>query len=409
MKLLDYPRNFWLMCWALLLFMMSFNLFIPELNQILTDLGGAEYKGLLFLLFSLTAMVARPYSGKLSDTIGRKKVMYIGIVIGLVTTLLYPLVGLTSFLMLRLSHGFSAGFLPTGATALVTDLLPVKGRGMAMGIWGTFISIGFGIANYFSGMILDMVGLHGLFIVAASLAIFSGVIIFQLKETLPNPQPFNMNLLNIKFNDVFEPTVLAPAFIMLCSAISTGVIFVTSSDISEYLNIENKGWFFFYYMLSTILVRVFAGSLSDRIGRRKSLIIGLMFLVVSMLLIATSHEVVQYTIGAIVFGLATGVNSPTIFAWTADLSPVERRGVGAGTIFMALEFAIIVGSMFTLIFYQNTMESARMIYGVAASCAGIGIVYLIWHIRMRGSEPDLVVDTQKDPELLDNEIDGYRI
>lgn len=405
MKLRQYPRNFWLMCWSLLLFMMSFNLFIPELNQILTDLGGADYKGLLFLLFSLTALISRPYSGKLSDTIGRKKVMYIGIVIGIATTLLYPFVGLVSFLALRLSHGFSAGFLPTGATALVTDLLPVRGRGVAMGIWGTFISVGFGIANFFSGMILDLVGLYGLFFVAASLAVFAGFILFQLEETLPNPQPFQLKFLKLKFDDVFEPTVLAPAFIMLCSAIATGVIFVTSSDISEYLNIENKGWFFFFYMISTIFVRLFAGSLSDIIGRRKSLIIGVSFLILSMLLIATSHEIIQYTIGAIVFGLATGVNSPTIFAWTADLSPVARRGVGAGTIFMALEFAIIVGSYIALLFYQNTMESARFIYFIAAGFGGVAIIYLIWHLRTRGSEPDLVLDTQKDPELLDNEID----
>ncbi|PHR32777.1 MAG: MFS transporter [Fluviicola sp.] len=369
------------MCWALLCFMISFNLFIPELNQMITDLNGADFKGMLFILFSVTALISRPFSGKLSDTIGRKKVMYIGIVIGVLTTVIYPFVGLTGFLILRLSHGFSAGFLPTGATALVTDLLPVKGRGVAMGIWGTFISVGFGFGNFFCGMILELVGLNGLFFIAASFALLAGILTFKLKETLPNPQRFKLSLLNVNFDDVFEPTVLVPAFIMFCAAISTGVIFVTSSDISEYLNIANKGWFFIFYMSSTILVRIFAGGLSDKIGRRKSLIIGLSFLIVSMFLIASAQEVIQYTIGAIAYGLATGVNSPTIFAWTADLSPETRRGVGAGTVFIALELAIMVGAIITLVLYDNTMESARIIYLAASVFGFIAIGFLIWHIK----------------------------
>lgn len=347
----------------------------------ITDLNGADFKGMLFILFSVTALISRPFSGKLSDTIGRKKVMYIGIVIGVLTTVIYPFVGLTGFLILRLSHGFSAGFLPTGATALVTDLLPVKGRGVAMGIWGTFISVGFGFGNFFCGMILELVGLNGLFFIAASFALLAGILTFKLKETLPNPQRFKLSLLNVNFDDVFEPTVLVPAFIMFCAAISTGVIFVTSSDISEYLNIANKGWFFIFYMSSTILVRIFAGGLSDRIGRRKSLIIGLSFLIVSMFLIASAQEVIQYTIGAIAYGLATGVNSPTIFAWTADLSPETRRGVGAGTVFIALELAIMVGAIITLVLYDNTMESARIIYLAASVFGFIAIGFLIWHIK----------------------------
>lgn len=392
------------MCWALLCFMISFNLFIPELNQMITDLDGSGIKGFIFILFSITALISRPFSGKLSDTIGRKKVMYIGIVVGVLTTLVYPFVGLTGFLLLRLSHGFSAGFLPTGATALVTDLLPIKGRGVAMGIWGTFISVGFGFGNFFCGMILNLVGLNGLFFIAAGFALLAGIIVYKLTETLPNPQRFKFSLLKVSFDDVFEPTVLAPAFIMFCAAISTGVIFVTSSDISEYLNIENKGWFFIFYMSSTIAVRLFAGSLSDKIGRRKSLIIGLVLLIISMFLIASAREVIQYTIGAIFYGLATGVNSPTIFAWTADLSPEKRRGVGAGTVFIALESAIMVGAIITLLLYNNTMESVRILFLAASSFGFIAIAYLIWHIRTRKSEGDLVLDLKENSELLDSDV-----
>ena len=374
------------MCWALLAFMISFNLFLPELNDFLTDMGGESYKGLIFFMFSITAALSRPFSGKLSDTIGRKKVMYIGVIIGAIVTILYPILDVVfAFLVLRLLHGFSAGFLPTGATALVTDVLPSKGRGVAMGIWGTFISVGFGFGNFFAGMIKDIVGLQGMFWVAAFFSILAGMLIYFVKETLPEPQPFKLSLLKVGWNDVFEPSVRPAAFVMFCSATSTGVMFVTSPDMSGYMGLDNKGWFFMFYMVSTILIRVFASSFSDKVGRRKALILGLLFMAISMLTIGFSQNWIQYTIGAVLFGVATGISSPTVFAWMADLSPVERRGVGSGTVFIALEFAIMFGAVITLGLYDSTIDTILICYAIAASLSIIGIGYLLLHLKYKES------------------------
>jgi len=165
-KFPKYPKNFWIMCWALLAFMISFNLFLPELNSFLTDMGGEPYKGLIFFMFSISALISRPFSGKLSDTIGRKKVMYIGVVFGIISILSYPVFEVIAvFFTLRFIHGISAGFLPTGATALITDVIPTNGRGVAMGIWGTFISVGFGFGNFFATYLEQALGMTGLFIV----------------------------------------------------------------------------------------------------------------------------------------------------------------------------------------------------------------------------------------------------
>ena len=374
------------MCWALLAFMMSFNIFLPEFNEFITELGGEDYKGLIFLMFSFSAAISRPFSGKLSDTIGRKKVMYIGITLGFVTTLIYPLSSLVIyFLWLRFIHGFSAGFLPTGATALVTDILPTKGRGVAMGIWGTFISVGFGVGNFFATYIEQWIGFTGLFFVAAGFALTAAILISMIKETLPNPKPFQWKLLKVKWNDVFEPTVRPAAFVMFCSATSTGIMFVTSPDMSGYVGIENKGWFFLFYMSSTIVVRLFASSMSDRIGRRKALIIGLFFMALSMIILGFSRDWIQYTIGATVFGISTGISSPTIFAWMADLAPVKRRGVGSGTVFIALELAVISGAIITLLIYDSTVNTIPLCYCIGAALSVIGICYLFWHLAKRES------------------------
>ncbi|MBU2018129.1 MAG: MFS transporter [Bacteroidetes bacterium] len=381
-----YGQNFWMLCTSMFLFMLSFNLILPELNSFITDLGGADKKGLIISLFTITAGISRPFSGKLSDTIGRRRVMMIGMLVGVTVCMLYPLsISVGFFLFLRLIHGFAAGFNPTGATALVTDLLPVTRRGKGMGIWGTFISLGIGVGQALGSPIRDIIGINGLFIFAGLTSAASGFILFYVKESLVEIQRFNFNHLKITWKDVFEPSVLPSAMVMFLSAISSGIIFVVTPDISGYLNIENKGWFFLFYVISTILVRLFTSGISDRIGRRKTLLIGVSILIISMFLIAISQTVLMYTIAAIVFGFATGISSPTLFAWTADLSNPQRRGVGSGTMFIALELGILTGSLSTLVFYENTRQSVfnTFLFGVImAVCSSL---YLIWHLRKRSS------------------------
>lgn len=381
MNLKGYPINFWLICFALFFFMVSFNILLPEMNEFISSLGGENLKGLVITMFTISAAGSRPFSGKLSDTIGRKKVMLIGLIIAFIVTLLYPISGLITFLFLRFLHGFSAGFLPTGATALVTDLLPPSKRGRGMGMWGIFSAIGIGAGQLFSGKIVQLWGMDGLFFVASIFVLFTSILVLMVSETLPDPVSFRPSLLKIKWEDVIEPSVIPAFIVMFCSAISTGIVFVITPEVSGYLEIENKGYFFGYYMVATIVIRFFTSSVSDRIGRRKSIAIGMFFMFLSMTLLAFSFEPIAYTIGAILFGIATGISGPAIFAWTADLSPVKRRGVGAGTLFIALEIGIMFGASSTLLTYHNSFEQIKYVFLTGSLFALFSVFYLIWHLK----------------------------
>ncbi len=383
---MNYDKNFWLLCLSMFFFMASFNLILPELNGFISNLGGAEHKGLIISLFSISAGISRPFSGKLSDTIGRKRVIYFGILISFIVALLYPLsYSVLFFLCLRFLHGFSAGFSPTGSTALVTDLIPSDSRGKAMGIWGTFISLGIGVGQALGSLIFEHLGYNSLFMISAIFTVTSLLLVLKVEETLVVKQKFNGSQLRIQAKDIFEPSVLPAATVMLLTAFSSGIIFVITPDISAFLGITNKGFFFGIYVISTILIRLFTSSLSDKIGRRQTLLIGCTILMISMILIATSNSVNTYILSAVVFGLATGVSSPTLFAWTADLSHEARRGVGAGTMFIALEIGIILGSASTLIFYDNSKHTILISFLIGALLSLVAALYLIWHIRTKKS------------------------
>ena len=359
-------------------FMTSFNLILPELNNYISILDGADKKGLIITLFTISAAISRPFSGKLADTIGRKKVIYLGIICSFFVMLIYPFsYSVLFFLILRFLHGFSAGFAPTGATALLTDLIPEKSRGHAMGIWGTFISLGIGVGQTLGSWIYLSFGFTILFLIGALFSLIAFILVFWIKETLVNQQKFNFKLLRISWKDVFEPNVLPAAFVMLLSAMCSGMIFVLTPDLSTYLGISNKGFFFGIYVIATILIRLLTSSLSDRIGREKTLLIGCFILVISMLLVGTSSSIVSYIFAAIIFGIATGITSPTMFAWTADLSHEDRRGVGAGTMFIALEFGIMFGALLTLVSYDSTKSTIFLTFLIGAMMATIACIYLI--------------------------------
>jgi MFS family permease len=362
--------------------MTGFNLIMPELNNFITNLGGENKKGLIILLFSISAAISRPFSGKIADVVGRKWVMYAGVICSFVICLCYSFVeSITFFLVLRFLHGFSAGFAPTGATALLTDVIPEKSRGNAMGIWGTFISLGIGVGQSLGSWIYQSFGFNALFMSAAFITCISFIMVAIATETLTKREKISVKHLRITWKDVFEPNVLPAAFVMYLTAICSGVIFVLTPDISGMLHIENKGFFFAFYVISTIVIRLLTSSVSDRIGRPQTLIIGVSILIVSMILIATVHTTNAYIFSAIVFGFATGISSPTLFAWTADLSHKDRRGVGAGTLFLALEFGIISGSIITLFVYDNTPEGIYRAFIIGASAAALAVVVLIFQVR----------------------------
>lgn len=174
---------------------------IPELPAYLTSLGGAEHKELIISIFTLTAMISRPFSGKLADTIGRVPVMILGAVVCFICSLIYPILTTVSgFLLLRLAHGFSTGFSPTGISAYISDIIPVQKRGEAMGMMGTAGTVGMAAGPAIGGAIANNFGLNTMFYCSSLFAVISIVILLGIKETLQQKQSLSFFLFQPSFS-----------------------------------------------------------------------------------------------------------------------------------------------------------------------------------------------------------------
>ena len=272
---------------------------IPELPGYLTRLGGEEYKGLIISLFTLTAGLSRPFSGKLTDKVGRIPVMVFGSGVCFIIGFLYPMISsITGFFLLRLFHGFSTGFKPTGTVAYIADIVPANRRGEAMGYSGVFGTIGMASGPALGGQIAISYSLDAMFYTSSAFAILSVLILIGMKETLPKPERFSLEHVKIKRNEIFDPSAIPPSIVMLLTLFPFGVILTVMPDYSEYMGLENKGIIFTVFTLTSLCMRVFAGRASDRYGREKILLAAAVLNATSMLIIGFSTSIAMLVVGS---------------------------------------------------------------------------------------------------------------
>ena len=370
--------KFILLCASSFLFSSSFNMLIPELPAYLSSLGGGAYKGLIIALFTLTAGISRPFSGKLTDTVGRVPVMAFGSLVCFVCGFLYPiLTSVAGFLFLRLLHGFSTGFKPTATAAYIADIIPAHRWGEALGIHGICFSTGMAIGPAIGGYITQAYSINALFYCSSLFAFLSIGILMNVKETLTDKQRFHARHLKIKGRDILEPLVLPAAIVTFLGYVSYGALLTLVPDWSASLGVANKGTFFVVFTLSSLLMRFVAGKISDRRGRIVVLKTALLLVAGSLVLIGFASSPVLLLTGAFIYGMGTGLFSPASTAWTADLSDPQYRGRAMATMYIALELGIGLGALLAGAFFQDHLQRIPPLFYASAIVTFLGWLYLL--------------------------------
>ena len=382
-----YTVQFGLVCLSSFLFSISFNMLIPELPAYLSNMGGAQYKGLIIALFTLTAGISRPFSGKLTDTIGRVPVMAVGSLVCFVCGFLYPvLTTVTGFLLLRLVHGFSTGFKPTATAAYVADLVPAAKWGEAMGIHGVCFSTGLAIGPAIGSTITAHYSINMLFYCSSVFALLSIIILANMKDTLVEKHRFRLSHLKIGRNDIFDKRVIPSVVVIFLSYVSYGAILTVIADWSLHLGTTNKGLFFMVFTLTSLLIRFVAGKVSDRHGRLLILKISLSLLAASTVLIAMANSSWLLMLGSGLYGIATGMLSPTATAWTADLSDPAQRGKAMATMYIALEAGIGLGALLAGSLFIEDFKMIPVTFYCCSVITVLALVYLQFMYKARKAE-----------------------
>lgn len=387
-----YTRQFWLLCISSLLFFASFNMLIPELPAYLTSLGGPEYKGLIISLFTVTAMLSRPFSGKMADKMGRIPVMIVGTSVCFFSSLMYPAVSTVfGFLLLRLVHGFSTGFTPTGLTTYLADIIPSHKRGEAMGILGTAGTVGMAAGPVIGGAVANNFGLDFMFYTSSGFAISSILILSGIKETLTERQGFTSAIFKIHKRDLLEPRVLITCIVMLFTAYSYGAVYTVIPDFGEFVGIKNKGLLFMFLTVASLSVRLMAGKASDYYGRRKVLLVSSLLGCVSMLVLSLGTTPRDLMVAVSLYGLAQGMTSPTLMAWATDLSDEKFKGRGISSLYIFMEMGIGIGAFSSGLIYGNDPKNFMPTFLTCSFLCLLAFAYLVFMgTRKNTANPSLI-------------------
>ncbi|KAI9800546.1 MAG: hypothetical protein M1825_004095 [Sarcosagium campestre] len=105
-------------------------------------------------------------------------------------------------------------------------------------------------------------------------------------------------------------------------------------------NVAALGGIVSVYYGGTLIGALVAGSLADRSGRIKAVVLGSIFALIGAIMQAATYSITQMCIGRVVSGLGVGAIDAVIPVWSSEVSQHQARGA-----FLAIEFFMNIGGL----------------------------------------------------------------
>ena len=326
------------------------------------------YLGLIVAASTLTGVVLKLPAGAVSDLWGRRALLRIGAVFFAVPPFLYIFVhSAGALLALRFVHGMATAIYGPVASAVVASL-STKGRAARLGFLASAQDIGSASGPVVGGFVLAwtasfynvywLVGIVGVIAMVMIWTLPSSVVGDQIQAIAGGPgrwQQFRTGLLQV----VTSPPVLLTSAMEASMWLGYGAylaffpIYGRGIGLSVVQITVIQG----VLLLTSFIWKPIGGWVSDRIGRKPMISLGLALGAISLPAIVTARNPVLLGLLSFVLGLAVATVTPSTNALVADL--VKSRSLGAamgvfGTIWDSGEALgpILVGALLGLTTYS---------------------------------------------------------
>jgi MFS family permease len=390
------PRNVWAVSLTSFFMDISSEMVINILPLFLSNvLGvGTNVIGLIEGISEATASLLKVFSGWLSDRLQARK--WLAVAGYAVSTLAKPFFyfanAWTSVLAVRWADRVGKGVRTAPRDALVADSIDESQRGLAFGFHraadtggamiGLLIALGVVWAAQSGALELGRRTFQTVVLISllpAALAVLSlalGARDVPVTEQRERPV--------ISFRGLGKPFLV---FLLIVGLFDLG----NSSDAFLVLRAQERGLSVpgILGMLVTFngvytLVSTPAGSLSDRVGRRRLIIGGWLAYAAIYLGFAVAgaawHVWTLYVLYGVYYGLAYGVTK----AMVADLVPAELRGTAYGTYNAVLGLLDLPASLIAGLLWQGLSPAAPFFFGAALALAAA--LLMLWWKPMSGGK-----------------------
>ena len=353
--------------------MLGFGLFGPFL-PLYAELLGATLGlqvGFMTSAFTMSRAALSIPLGGLSDRMGRKKMIVVGLFTYGIATFAYALASDWVHLVgLRAVQGISAGMLWPSATALIADEVPPGSRGKALGTFNAAATAGLlggpalgGALQLFARNTLqfDIVDSFRVpFYAGGLLGILSAVLALKLIAEHPMKLPIQPNGISIsnvapKFKATFYSLLgLSFAHGFSLSFIGPIVVFYVQHQFNLSVDITTSTMaiaFFFSGLVNTIS-QFFMGRVADKWGRKRLLLFGALSSQLATIAIAFSPTVLIVIVMMTARAALSASYVPALSSMQEDIMPRSARGKLTGVMDAAGNIGSVLGPIVGFALYD---------------------------------------------------------
>lgn len=355
--------------------LIGFGIVLPLLPAYAAEFSSSETAiGALVASFSLMQFLVAPWWGRLSDRIGRRPVILIGLASSAFSYLLFALA--RDYWVLLLSRLLAGGFGATVnvAQAYLADITPPARRARAMGMIGLAFGLGFIV-----GPALAALTSHaGTSIPGLTAAAFCGFSLFLGWRYLPETREHRPSGPR---GPIPWGAAMPPYLVMLLSVIAFAVITVVFPLFANQvigLGRRETSMFFVLMGISSAVVQGWLlGKLAPKTGERALMIAGSLLLAVGLALTPVAHtlgggEGIRWTVflfALVALSAGTGFVWPAVAALISRTTREEDQGRALGMLHSVASIARVIGPIFIGVVGERGGFEAAFLSGAVLALA----------------------------------------
>jgi DHA1 family tetracycline resistance protein-like MFS transporter len=332
--------------------LLGFGIIIPLLPFYAETFGATAFTvGLLATSFSLMQFIFAPIWGRLSDRVGRRPIILLGLLGSCLSYLGFGMAGtLTALFAARIFAGIAGANIPT-AQAVVADLTTPENRAKGMGMIGAAFGLGFIFGPAIGGF-LSRYGyaMPAFFASALSLANFVAAW-FLLPETLkPEHRAVErvgrMDALRTAIARPHLPLLLLIGFLVVAAFSAFESTFALFAERVYAFHASSIGYVFAFVGIVLVIVQGFlVGKVVKRIGEHHIVPASLALVAIGLLMIPATHSVAALLVANGVMAVGMGFNNPSLMSLVSRYTAAEDQGGVMGLTQSLNSLARIIGPM----------------------------------------------------------------
>ena len=325
-------------------------LYVAALPEIYFHLPLPLMVGLIISLYGFVNSAFQPLMGALSDRLGRRK-MLIQAGLALVGTGTLAFIFARRFvdlLVLRTLQGVGVAITIPASLALMAVITEKETRGGSMGFYSTMRMLGFALGPPIGGFLKVRLGFNAAFYVGAGFS-FLAMLLVQIwvhdvpvpkKATVPEKfQIIDWSLLNAN--------ILSAALATFVMANGFSMVTTLENEFNARLDMTALGFgiAFTVLMVGRLAFQIPLGRLSDFIGRKPLVLVGLLLMAPATALLGEVNTINQLMLARFFQGVASACIAAPAFAVVADLSQTGGEGRQMSVITMGFSLGLAAGPL----------------------------------------------------------------